>query len=351
MRVLRAHAVIGVLLTVLSAHAQPGSPDIGFTLVINERGRPMPGIHAQDLITRHDLTRAGKASWSVEEHFTNRSPYEPARNGEHTWWMLHGTRLPGLGRERLRFHFIDCWCTEHYIMVYHGEENMRIDLPDAPADRWAIAQHVMARSGYIATPEVIRFRPGRFTFAELMNDTLFDRLEQRIAKRLKDDENASYVNELKELEERYREQPPPLPPAPQRSPSTPMSEKDGEVYWAQQPPLKNAQVVRLNADTVWVNLSGRVMLDGGCGSGMPLFGIEMRTDTGWVERIPFDLTQMDCGMPWMEWEEHVVMLPPLRWWIATHQPEGSKKMLPGSYRLFFVGGDLKRRWTEAFAVE
>lgn len=165
----------------------------------------MPGIHAQDLITRHDLTRAGKSSWSVEEHFTNRSPYEPARNGEHTWWMRDGTYMPGSGRMRLLFHFIDCWCTEHYIMVYNGEERMRIDLPDAPADCWAIAKHVMTRSGYVASPEVIRFRPGRFSFTELMNEPAFDALEQRIAKRLKDDENASYVKELKELEERYRE--------------------------------------------------------------------------------------------------------------------------------------------------
>ncbi|HRF80257.1 MAG TPA: hypothetical protein PL070_09225 [Flavobacteriales bacterium] len=204
MMVIRSLAVITFLLAIRVAQAQPGSPDIGFTLVINEQGRPMPGLHAQDPITRHDLSRAGKPSWSVEEHFTNQSPYEPARNGEHTWWMRDGTRLPGLGKERLRFHFIDCWCTEHYIMVYNGEESMRIDLPDAPADRWAIAQHVMARSGYSASPEVIRFRPGRYTFEELMHDPAFDRLEQRIAKRLKDDENASYVKELKELEERYR---------------------------------------------------------------------------------------------------------------------------------------------------
>lgn len=348
MRVVRVHAVILVLLTVLGAQAQPGSPDIGFTLVIDDRGRPMPGIHAQDVITRHDLTRAGKPSWSVQEHFTNRSPYEPARNGEHTWWMLHGIRLPGLGRERLRFHFIDCWCTEHYIRVQNGDESMRIDLPDAPADRWAIAKHVMARSGYRASPEVIRFRPGRYTFTELMTDPAFDRLEQRIAKRLKGDENASYVKELKALEERYREQPPSMPPQPA---SPPVSAKDQVEQGAQQPPLKSVQVVRVNADTVCVKLSGRVMLDGGCASSKPLFGIERRTDSGWVECIPFDMTQMDCGMPWADWEERVVMLPPLRWWIGTHQPAGSKELRTGSYRLFFVGGDLKRRWSGAFVVE
>jgi hypothetical protein len=129
-----------------------------------------------------------------------------------------------------------------------------------------------------------------------------------------------------------------------------MTEEGWAAYWAQQPPLKEVHVDSVSADTVWVRLTGRVMLDGGCASGMPLFGIEMLTDTGWVERIPFDLTQMDCGMPWGDWNEQVVMLHPLRWWIAAHQPEGKKTILPGSYRLFFVGGDLKRLWTEAFSL-
>jgi hypothetical protein len=31
---------------------------------------------------------------------------------------------------------------------------------------------------------------------------------------------------------------------------------------------------------------------------------------------------MDCGMPWADWNDQVVMLHPLRWWIAVYQPEG-----------------------------
>lgn len=130
-----------------------------------------------------------------------------------------------------------------------------------------------------------------------------------------------------------------------------MTEQDWEVFWSEQPPLKKVKLARVSADTIRVRLTGRVMLNGGCGSGMPLFGVELLTDTGWVDRIPFEMIQMDCGMPWADWEDHVVMLPPLRWWIASHQPEGSKEMRAGSYRIFFVGGDLKRRWTEAFVVE
>jgi hypothetical protein len=70
-----------------------------------------------------------------------------------------------------------------------------------------------------------------------------------------------------------------------------------------------------------------------------------------VERIAFGITNMARGMPWGDWNDQVVMLHPLRWCIAAHQPEGSREMLPRSYRLFFVGGDLKRRPTEPFVLE
>lgn len=75
---------------------------------------------------------------------------------------------------------------DQYLSVVQGGEVMRIDLPNDPAERWALVQQVMQRSGDIASPEVVRFRPGRFTFAELMNDTLFDELEIRLANVLAD---------------------------------------------------------------------------------------------------------------------------------------------------------------------
>lgn len=331
--------------------AQPGSPDVGFTLVTDTKGTPMPGIHAEDVITRHDLGRQGVESWSVDEHFTSYSPYEPERNGEHKWWMLKGTPLAGPGKGRLQFRFIDCWCTEHYIQVQRGKESMRIDLPDAPAERWALVQHVMMRSGDMPSPEVIRFRPGRFAFAELMNDTVFDDLEARIAKRLKDAENASYKKQIAELEAYYRNLPPPAPPSAPYIWPPPMSPEQWEAEMAKQPGLKKVEVDRMSADTVWVRITGRIMLDGGCASGMPLFGVEMRTDSGWVDRIPFGLEQMDCGMPWADWDQHVVMLPPLRWWVGAHQPEGREEVLPGNFRLVFEGGDMQRSRTEEFEME
>jgi hypothetical protein len=77
----------------------------------------------------------------------------------------------------------------------------------------------------------------------------------------------------------------------------------------------------------------------------------MLTDTGWAERIPFDLTQMDCGMPWADWEDHVVMMLPLHWWVAAHQPEGKKELVSGSYRLRFVGANMKALWTRPFVLD
>lgn len=344
-------AIIFGVMCGVDAIAQPGSPDITFTLVSDDKGKPMAGIHAKDMITRHDLTRKGMDSWSVEEHFTSHNPYEPERNGEHKSWMVTGTPLAAPGKARIQFHFIDCWCTAHYIMVYNGKESMRMDLPDAAAERWALVQHVMKRSGDIPSPEVIRFRPGRFTYVELMHDTVFDDLEARIARRLKEDANASYKKQIAELEEYYRNQPPPAPPTAPYTPPPPVTQEQWEIELAKQPGLGKVEVDRRSDDTVWVRITGRVMLDGGCASGMPLFGIEMLTDTGWVERIPFDLTPMACGMPTADWDQHVVMMPPLRWWVGAHEPDGKKDVVLGTYRLLFVGGNGERMRSEAFALK
>ncbi len=225
---------------------------------------------------------------------------------------------------------------------------MRIDLPD---DMRTLIDRAWARWDR-PSPDVMRFKPGRWDVNTCINEYQAGvATHQFILKRLQ--EEASWVSPPR------NETPPgirppelfPLPPEPKPEPPRPQTPEEWDAFWAGQPPLKAAKVDHVSADTVWVRITGRVMFDGGCASGMPLFGIEMLTDTGWVERIPFDMTQMDCGMPWADWKDHGVLLPPLRWWVGVHQPEGKKEMLPGSYRLFFVGGDLKRRWTEAFRVE
>lgn len=322
--------VLFLLFAPLGLFAHPGQPSFCFVL-------------AQDR----------EAVWPLEnevrviQHYQERVPYV----GVNGTWLKPEEALPLQGGPLFRDSSAR-WTVYHpvegmagsYVLVIHRKDTMRLDLPEDPKQLNGRAWTRADRD----TPEVIRFRKGHFAVEDLIEYQWAVAAADTLANRLIAEDEAAYRQELAALEQHYRDQPP--PPAPPYTPPPPKTPEDWEAYWAQQPPLKQIRLDRANADTVWVKITGRVMLDGGCASGMPLFGIEMLTDTGWVERIPFDLTQMDCGMPWADWEDHAVMLPPLRWWVSAHQPEGKKTILPGSYRLFFVGGDLKRLWTEAFSL-
>ena len=129
-----------------------------------------------------------------------------------------------------------------------------------------------------------------------------------------------------------------------------MTEERWAAFWAEQPPLKEARIEGVNADTVTVVLSGRIMLTGGCSSSMPLFGLEMRTDSGWVDSFPFDESQMDCGLPWGDWEDRRITLP-LSDRFGALAPSGKKELLPGIYRLLFIGGNRERVATGSFSLE
>ena len=85
------------------------------------------------------------------------------------------------------------------------------------------------------------------------------------------------------------------------------------------------------------------------GVAVPLFGLEMWSDTGWVERLPLDLTQMDCGMPWGDWQAHRITVP-LAWWVPNYSSP-RKEFLPGTYRFVFNGGNMKAFRTEPFTIE
>ena len=319
-----------LLLAPLGLFAQPAPPSFCFVL-------------AED----HAVVRPFGNEVRVIHHFQERVPYVGV-NG--TWLKPEGV-LPLQGGPLFR-DSTSHWTVYHpreamagsYVLIIQRKDTLRIDLPEDPKpliDRaWARADR--------DTPEVIRYRKGHFAVEELIADQWAVAAADTLAQQLIAEDEAAYRQELGALEQHYRDQPPPPPPAAPYTPPPPMTEQEWEAYWVQQPPLKEAHLDRVSADTVWVRITGRVMLDGGCASGMPLFGIEMLADTGWVERIPFDMTQMDCGMPWADWEDRLVTLPALRWRVSAHQPEGKKTMSPGRYRLFFVGGDLKRLWTEAF---
>lgn len=234
---------------------------------------------------------------------------------------------------------------ESYVLVIHQPDTMHIDLPEDPKpliDRaW--------RRWHRDTPEVIFFRKGRYAMEELVAGPWPGAAAKNLAKRLIAEDAATYKQELADLEEYYRNQRPPVPPSAHYVPPPPMTEEQWAAFWAEQPPLKKTSVDRVSADTVWVRITGRVALNGGCASSMPLFGLETLSDTGWVERIPFELIQMDCGMPWADWEDHVVVMP-MRYWVVSHSRTSDKDLAPGSYRLLFRGGNMQQMRTEAFEL-
>ncbi len=323
------------LLSGTTVCAQPEPPPISFTL-------------AEDLSSAAPLVRTHR----VELHYRYAPQYGFAEHmrGEALSTVLMATPLfADTASGWLHYNVPPSWGTELRLLVIAGTDTMRLDIADTGQELQKLIEQAWFRWDR-ATPEVIHFRPGHYAFADVITDPASAALTKQFADRLIAEEAIRYKQGLADLEAYYRNQPPAPPPSAPYVPPPPVTEAEWAAFWAEQPPLKEARIDRVDADTVWVKLSGRVMLNGACASSMPLFGIEMRTDTGWVERIPFDRTQMDCGLPWGDREDHVVMLPPLRWWVGVHQPEGKKEVAPGSYRLIFMGGNMQEFRTDAFEV-
>ncbi len=234
---------------------------------------------------------------------------------------------------------------ESHVLMISGSDTMRIDLPE---DMKPLIDRAWRR-GDRDTPEVIRFRKGRFSVEELVADPWSIKAANQLAKELIAEDDAAYKKELADLEEYFRNLPPPVPPSGPYVPPPPMTEEDLAAYWAQQPALQEVRIVDLRADTVELSITGRIMLTGDCASSMPLLGMEMQTDTGWVERFPFDESQMDCGLPWGDWTDHDLVLP-LRYWVRVSTRIGENEMAPGMYRLLFQGGNRQRVTTSPFRI-
>ena len=234
---------------------------------------------------------------------------------------------------------------ESFVLVVQGKDTLCIDLPEDPTpliDRaW--------RRGERDTPEVIRLRKGTYPIEQRLDDPWVLAAANTIAQRLLAEDEATYKQELADLETYYRDLPPPTPPAPPDTPPPPLTEEEILAYWSEQPTLKEARISGVNSDTVRVTFTGRVMLNGGCGSNTPMFGLEQRIGAGWVERVPVDRSQMDCGLPWGDWEEHVLAIP-LRWWVGRSSPAGKAELEAGTYRLVFIGGDRQELRTSAFEL-
>ncbi|MBK9176937.1 MAG: hypothetical protein IPM46_11510 [Flavobacteriales bacterium] len=332
----RSMVIICMTLDALICAAQPQPPSVTFTLA-EDKARPLPLSRAHVVVSycrysndyNYDPEKAGR--W-VRQVFTGGPLFADTTSG----WVRYG--------------MYDSYCNKGYLLIIADADTMRLEFPDSSKVHWRLMQRAWGRWDQ-ESPEVIRFRKGTYSFEELIADPWAVETANAFAKRLIAEGDAAYKQQLAELEAHYRNQPPPRPPAAPYIPPPPMTPEQWEAEVAARPGLKEVHVKRVSADTVWVHITGRVMLNGACGSGMPLFGVEMRTDTGWVERIPFELVQMDCGMPWADWEDHGVVLPPLRWWVRGSQPADGKELLPGSYRLVFMGANMEMVRTPPFSME
>lgn len=85
-------------------------------------------------------------------------------------------------------------------------------------------------------------------------------------------------------------------------------------------------------DTIVVQVTGHVMLDGGCGSGTPLYGFQRKEGDAWVAYLPPINIQLCCGMPSAEWMQHTVALVPGH----VAQPAYGKPWIPGEYRVLVL---------------
>jgi hypothetical protein len=77
-------------------------------------------------------------------------------------------------------------------VVQRDGELMRIHVPNEPLERKPLEDAALARSGGSASPEVFRFRPGTFSFAELAGEAAYDALEGRLAERAQRQRDAQH---------------------------------------------------------------------------------------------------------------------------------------------------------------
>jgi hypothetical protein len=231
------------------------------------------------------------------------------------------------------------------MLVMSGQDTMRIDLPNDPI---ALMQRALERWDR-DTPEVIRFKRGRYVLTDLIEAAWATNAAKLLAHRLIAEEEAAYRKSLRDLEEHYRNTPPSTPPPAPYVPPPPMTQEQWEAEVAKRPGLEQVDIEHVNADTVRVRITGTVMLDGGCASSMPLVAVELLTDTGWVERLPMHDWQLDCGMGWVDWTDRQVTIP-LAWWAYNFRNGGDGILAPGNYRLRFRGANMKDMRTASFEV-
>ena len=314
--------------------AQPDPPSITFTL-------------AKDAACKKPFVRAHR----VELHYKYDPQYGFAEHmrGEAMSTVMEGTALfadSTTGWQLYRVH--ESWGSDRRVLIVAGADSMHLALPTTVDSTWLLVQRAMGRWDR-DTPEVIHFSKGHFEFADVIVEAKANAQANEFAKRKRAEVEAKEKAESEAYLQWHMSLPPPPPPTEPYIPPPPPTEEEVAAYWAQQPKLKSADVVAVAEDTVTISFTGRVMLTGGCGSNMPMIGLEQLMRNGWVERIVLDGSQMDCGLPWGDWEDHEITLP-LGWWVGAYGRTGEKELLPGTYRMVFVGGDRQEFRTAAFKI-
>lgn len=318
----------------LVSDAQPQPPDITFTLAADS-DRPQP-------FTRDHRVENGC-------RYRDNYNYELGKAG--TWEQRElrgGPLFADTTSGWISYRMGDTWCVTPYLLIIADADTMRLEFTDSMAAHRRLVQRAHARWDR-DTPEVIRFRKGSYRFEELIAVPWAVETAKTFAKRLIAEDDASYQKLIRHLEEHSRDAPPPTPPPAPYVPPPPMTQEQWEAEMAKLPGLEKVAIERVAGDTVQVRITGRVMLDGGCASSMPLVAVEMRTDTGWVERLPMHDWQLDCGLSSADWTERPVTIP-LAWWVYNFRSGGEGLLAPGTYRLRFRGGNWKDMRTEAFVV-
>ncbi len=171
-------------LLVVNARAQP--PELSVVFVNDADGTPMIGPYVGNTHLQRTFRKPHRMPWTVQQHFTVSAdyPYSTHEVGGHKSWLLSPDTITWRRKHYLRARILDCWCIDQYLLVIKGEDTMRIDVPGPGDLRSAFVDGVVRRSGLVSSPEVVRFRPGRFTFAQVANNEHYSMLEMLLAEQL-----------------------------------------------------------------------------------------------------------------------------------------------------------------------
>ncbi|MBL7981301.1 MAG: hypothetical protein JNL52_05765 [Flavobacteriales bacterium] len=311
--------------------------DLSVVVVRDVVGRPMSGAYASTVAEQAWRSRPGKPAWTVEMHFTVSKdyPYSTYEIGRHQSWPLSPDTVR-VGRQRhLRFTVLDCWCVDQYLLVMQDGESMRVDMPNDENTRDQMVQQMARRSGTVPSPVVIRFRPGRFSYMALAQESELQDVEQRIADRLvKDARKEPMVRAAPSL------------PMPARTIAAAPQEERSQV------PAQHSGSIRLveqRGDTLVLRVTGEVMLDGGCASNRPMMAVEVNvTHDNWLQLASTMDAQMDCGLSTTAWKDHELRITVVEW-MQRHGREGLAVM-PGRYRMGVRFADGAVQWTKAFTL-